>query len=121
MNRLLDNLIDGILRFIWSANPTLATASGNLDHDQRLIVCSPAAIAARLERMSEYRRELARLEQTLRPLAPDDALDVRVLVDALDAETRLLAEVRAPFRDPAFYLDEILYGLYYLIERDFAP
>ena len=121
MDRLLDTLIDEILRFTWSANPTVATAAGIHDHDHRLIDCSPDAIEARLRAMSAYRRELARLDQSLHPLPPEDALDVRVLLHGLEAEERLLEEVRAPFRDPAYYLDEILYGVYYLIEREFAP
>jgi len=121
MNRTLDNLIDEVLRFIWSANPTVATAAGIHDYDHRLIDCSPETIGARLKTLSAYHHELARLDQSLRPLSPDEALDVRVLLDGLEAETRLLEEVRAPFRDPAFYLDEILYGLYYLLEREFAP
>ncbi|OLD65467.1 MAG: hypothetical protein AUI47_02085 [Acidobacteria bacterium 13_1_40CM_2_68_5] len=121
MHRLVDDLIDEILRFTWSSNPTVSTAAGIHDHDHRLIDCAPDAIEARLRATSAYRRELARLERSLRPLPPADALDVRVLLDSLASEERLLEEVRAPFRDPAYYLDEILYGVYYLIEREFAP
>ncbi len=121
MNRLVDDLIDEILRFTWSSNPTVSTAAGIHDHDHRLIDCAPDAIEARRRATSAYRLELARLEQSLHPLPPEDALDVRVLLDSLASEERLLDEVRAPFRDPAYYLDEILYGVYYLIEREFAP
>ena len=121
MHRLVDDLIDEILRFTWSSNPTVSTAAGIHDHDHRLIDCAPDAIDARLKATSAYRRELASLEQSLHPLPPADALDVGVLLDSLASEERLLEEVRAPFRDPAYYLDEILYGVYYLIEREFAP
>lgn len=121
MNPRLAALIDEILRFTWSANPTAATFAGIHDCDHRLIDCSPGAIDARIKAMAAYRRELEQLAGPLETLTPDEALDVRVLLDALEVDARLLEEVRGPFRDPAYYLDEILYGIYYLVEREFAP
>ena len=121
MDQRLAALIDGILRSIWSDNPTSATSAGIHDYDDRLVDCSPDAIEARLVSLAVRRRELDRLVGTIPALRPDDALDVRVLRDVLEADERLLREVRAPFRDPSFYLDEILYGIYLLVERQFAP
>ena len=121
MDPRLSGLIDDILRFNWSVNPTAATAMGIHDHDDRLVDCSPEAIDERLRVTARYRRELARIAESIPELAPDEALDVRVLLGALDVESRLLEEARPAFRDPASYLDEILYGVYYLVEREFAP
>lgn len=121
MDARLAALIDEVLRFTWSANPTAATSAGVHDHDHRLIDCSPDAIEARRKSMTAYRGDLERLAGPLQDLAPDEALDVRVLLDALEVDGRLLGELRAPFRDPSYYLDEILYGIYYLVERQFAP
>ena len=121
MDARLAALIDEILRFVWSANPTAATAAGIHDHDHRLVDCSPDAIEARLKALAAYRPDLERLAGTIPALEPDEALDVRVLLDALEVDGRLLREVRTPFRDPSYYLDEILYGIYFLVERQFAP
>ena len=121
MDQRLAALIDEILRSIWSANPTSATSAGIHDYDDRLVDCAPDAIEARLGSLGSRRQELDRLVGMLPELGPDDGLDVRVLRDALEVDERLLREVRAPFRDPSYYLDEILYGIYLLIERQFAP
>jgi uncharacterized protein (DUF885 family) len=117
----LATLIDTILRSTWSANPTFATSSGIHDHDHRLVDCAPDAIAARVASLAAQRLELERLAGVGPALQPDDALDVRVLLDSLEVDERVLREVRAPFRDPSWYLDEILYGVYLLLERQFAP
>lgn len=65
-------------------------------------------------------RDLARLQDAPAALSPDELLDARMLRNTVEVEARLLEEMRAPFRDPGVYLDEILYGLYYLIQRDFT-
>ena len=114
-------LIDEILRFTWSANPTAATAVGIHDHDDRLVDCGAAALDARLRAMRGYRDRLARLVDSSPGWTPDESLDARVLLGALDVESRVLEEARPAFADPASYLDEILYGVYYLVEREFAP
>src|SRR5213083_821880 len=44
LDALLADLIDQILRFTWSVNPTAATAMGIHDHDHRLVDCSPEAL-----------------------------------------------------------------------------
>ncbi len=121
MNARLAELIDEILRFTWSANPTAATAMGIHEHDDRLVDCSPEALDERLRSVSGYRRDLAPLVASIPDLTPEESLDARVLMGALEVEARLLEEVRPAFRDPASYLDEILYGVYYLVEREFAP
>ena len=120
MNLRPADQIDEILRFIWSANPTAATAAGIHDHDERLIECSAEALEDRLRVLTAYGEDLSRLGESP-TLTPDESLDVRVLGGFLRAEARLLAEARPAHRDPAFYLDEILYGVYYLAERAFAP
>lgn len=121
MNARLADLIDEILRFTWSANPTAATAMGIHEHDDRLLDCSPEALDERLRAVSAYRRDLTRLVASIPDLTPEETLDARVLLGALEVEARLLEEARPAFRDPASYLDEILYGIYYLVEREFAP
>ena len=115
----ISDLIDEILRFTWSVSPTSATAVGIHDHDDRLVDWSPEALDDRLRATAGYRRDLARIVDSSPDLTPDEALDARVLLGALEVESRLLEEARPAFRDPASYLDEILYGVYYLVEREF--
>lgn len=121
MDPRLATLIDEILSSNWSANPTAATSAGVHEHDHRLVDCDPDAIEARIGSLAAERRDLERLAASIPALQPDEALDVRVLLDSLEVDERLQREVRAPFRDPSYYLDEILYGIYLLVERQFAP
>ncbi|HKW51401.1 MAG TPA: DUF885 domain-containing protein, partial [Candidatus Eisenbacteria bacterium] len=117
----ISDLIDEILRFTWSVSPTSATAVGIHDYDDRLVDWSPEALDDRLRATGGYRRDLARIVDSAPELTPDETLDARVLLGVLEVESRLLEEARPAFRDPASYLDEILYGVYYLVEREFAP
>lgn len=121
MNPRLARLIDEVLEFTWRSSPTSATAAGIHDHDERLADFDPAALDDRLEELAGFRKALAELRGERPDLDPDEALDARVLGNALEVEERLLREVRAPFRDPSIYLDEILYGLYYVVQRQHAP
>lgn len=121
MNPRLGKLIDEVLAFLWDASPTSATAAGIHYHDSRLAECGPGAFAARARRLAEFRADLERLPEGGAGLTEDEALDARVLESLLEVEERMLRETRVPFRDPCFYLDDILYGVYYLVQRDFAP
>ncbi len=121
MNPVLAQLVDEILDFHWSVSPTSATAAGIHDHDHRLADCDREAIEAKERDFAAYRRSVLRRVASLPSLSPEEALDVAVLGNALEVEARLLGEVRVPFRDPSYYLEEILYGIYYLVQREFAP
>jgi len=121
VKRQIATLIDEILRFGWRVSPSYATAVGIHDHDDRLIDCSPEALHDRLRATAAYRRDLERLRDAPDSLDPDEALDLTILSGSLEVEERQLEEARPAHRDPAFYLDEILYGVYYLAEREFAP
>ena len=121
MNPALARLIDGYFDYLWDASPTTATAVGVHDRDDRLADFDPDAIAWRLEALRSFRRDLDRLLESSPRLDEDEALDAKVFANGIEVEARLLEEVRAPFRDPAVYLDEILYGVYHLVHREFAP
>jgi len=114
-------LTDEILQSGWRSNPTNATALGIHDYDERLIDCDPGALQERAREVASQRRDLARVAAAAAGIDPAQAVDLRILAGALEVEERLLDTIRPAFRDPAFYLDEILYGVYYLTERGFAP
>jgi Bacterial protein of unknown function (DUF885) len=117
----LGPFIDEVLRYFWSISPTTATALGIHDYDHLLADYDRDAVLGRTREIGRYHRELMRLLQHGAEWTPDETLDATVLRDALEVEWRLLEEVRAPFRDPTLYLDDIVYGTYYLVQREFAP
>jgi uncharacterized protein (DUF885 family) len=114
-------MFDAILESLWAESPTAATSIGVHDHDHRLIDCAPESIDARLRLLSAHWSGLAGLLRVPASLTADQELDARVLLNHLEVEEKQLREIRAPFRDPGYYLDEIMYGVYYLIQRTFAP
>ncbi len=120
MNPGLDRLIDEFLELLWQSSPSNATALGEHRHDGRLVECDPAAIDGRRTSMLRLREALKRLRAGAL-LDPDDDLDAEVMDREADVYARLAAEARVPFRDPNYYLDEILNGLYFLLQREFAP
>src|SRR6266436_6974266 len=118
---LATRLFDAILESLWAESPTVATSIGVHDHDHRLVDCTPGSIESRIRTLSGHRRDLESLLRSPSSLSADQALDARVLLNHLEVEETQLREIRVPFRDPGYYLDEIMYGVYYLIQRTFAP
>jgi uncharacterized protein (DUF885 family) len=121
MNARLERLIDETLAYQWETSPTAATAAGEHRHDHRLADCDPDRLAEIPRRLSELRNTLRRIESEEGDLTDDERLDIAVLDRSLETDIRLHEEVRASFRDPAHYLEEILYGVYFLVQREFAP
>jgi uncharacterized protein (DUF885 family) len=120
VNPGFDRLVDEFLELLWRASPSSATALGEHRHDGRLVDCDPAAIEGRGAAMLRLREALSRLRAGA-ALDPEDDLDAEVMDMETEVYARLATEVRVPFRDPNYYFDEILNGLYFLLQRDFAP
>ncbi len=121
MNRRLQTLIGEVLESLWAAAPSAATLAGVHDFDHLLADFDAAVIDERARTLSRHRRELDALMQRGPITDPAEAIDASLLDTVLRVETRLIADLRLPFRDPALYLEEILYGVYSLVHRDFAP
>lgn len=112
---------DAVLGFFWKSAPVAATVAGIHDHDHLLADLDPGAIEDRRLTFGRQRAELRRIVDDAPELTADDRLDALVLDQGLQVEERLIADHRAAFRDPAHPLDEFLYGVYCLLQREFAP
>jgi uncharacterized protein (DUF885 family) len=121
MNAGLARLIDEVLAFLWETSPTAATAAGEHRHDDRLADCERDRLRDLPRRLAAFRAALRAIRDDGADLSEEERLDIAVLDRSLETDIRLHEEVRAPFRDPAHYLEEILYGVYYLVQREFAP
>jgi uncharacterized protein (DUF885 family) len=115
----LDTLAHQAFRMLWDFHPVDATRSGFHELDGRLGDYSPVRTVA-LKR--EVRRFLARLDSldTL-SLLLDDRIDCRLFASNLRMELFWLDTFKLLERDPHFYSDECVAGVYYLLLRDFAP
>jgi uncharacterized protein (DUF885 family) len=121
MNAHLARLVDEVLAFHWETSPTAATAAGEHRHDRRLADCDRDRLTAVPRRLAAFRAGLRAIRDGGADLSGEERLEIDVLDRSLETDIRLHEEVRAPFRDPAHYLEEILYGVYYLVQREFGP
>jgi len=117
--RQLDKLARQAYQALWKFHPVDATRCGFHELDGRLGDYSPARTAAlRLE----VRRFLAELDSldTLK-LSLDDRIDRELLASNLKMELFWLDQFKLLERDPHYYSDECIGGVYFVLLRDFAP
>jgi uncharacterized protein (DUF885 family) len=115
----LDTLARQAYRTLWDFHPVDATRSGFHEFDGRLGNYTPVRVAALKLRLKDYLQQLNRLD-TLR-LSLDDRIDRALLVSNLRMELFWLERFRLLERDPHFYSDECVGGVYYVLLREFAP
>jgi uncharacterized protein (DUF885 family) len=115
----LDTLARQVYRTLWDFHPVDATRSGFHEFDGRLGDYAPARVAALKLGLKDYLRQLDRLD-TLR-LSLDDRIDRLLLISNLKMELFWLERIRLLERDPHYYSDECVGGIYYVLLRDFAP
>ncbi len=115
----LDSLGRAAYLALWDFHPVDATRCGFHELDGRLGDYSPARVAAL---KLQVRRFLAQLDglDTLR-LSLSDRIDRELLISNLKMELFWLERFNLLERDPHFYSDECIGGVYYLLLRDFAP
>jgi len=115
----LDKLAHQAFQALWDFHPVDATRCGFHEFDGRLGNYSPARVAALKLKVTRLLKQLDRVD-TLR-LSLDDRIDRQLLVSNLKMELFWLDRIRLLERDPHFYSDECVGGVYYLLLRDFAP
>jgi uncharacterized protein (DUF885 family) len=115
----LDSLGREAFRALWEFHPVDATRCGFHDFDGRLGDYSPARTAVLKLTVSRFLAQLDRLDTLA--LSLDDRIDRELLVSNLKMELFWLDRFRLLERDPHYYSDECVGGVYYVLLRDFAP
>jgi len=115
----LDSLGREAYRVLWEFHPVDATRTGFHEFDSRLGDYSPARVTALKLQVARFLTQLDSLD-TFR-LSLDDRIDRQLLVSNLKMELFWLERFKLLERDPHFYSDECVGGVYYLLLRDFAP
>jgi uncharacterized protein (DUF885 family) len=100
-------------------SPVTATQLGDHRWDDRLASRTPEALE------SEYQEILAALDEFLAMDSPGFELAARIdhtlVVQIFKAEARSYERVQSHRRNPGFYLDEAMAGVFLLIMMEFAP
>jgi uncharacterized protein (DUF885 family) len=115
----LDSLGRQAFRTLWDFHPVDATRCGFHEFDGRLGDYSPTRTAALKLAVSRFLAQLDSLD-TLK-LSLDDRIDRELLVSNLKMELFWLDRIRLLERNPFFYSDECIGGVYYVLLRNFAP
>lgn len=117
-DRKFEELTTEYLAELYESQPVMATAMGVHSYDDALPDVTPHTVAEDLRRRRAYLHEIDRL--SLPKMSPETRLDYRLA----RAETQMaIAQLEhAPYheREPAAYVDSILYGVYLLVVREFA-
>jgi len=108
-----------VCRTLWQFHPVSATASGCHDFDSLLGRYSPADVARTVRQLKEHLEDCEQLQPDW--LTTDEQIDLELLVSNIRMELFRLEQVPAWKRNPQFYADECVQGVYCLLLREFAP
>jgi uncharacterized protein (DUF885 family) len=115
----LDSLGREAYRTLWEFHPVDATRCGFHDFDGRLGDYSPERTAGLQRTVGHFLAQLDALDTLA--LSLDDRIDRELLVANLKMELFWLGQFKLLERDPHYYSDECVGGVYYVLLRDFAP
>ena len=117
----VDRLCREILATLWRQSPVNATYLGIHDHDGRLGEFDADALAAQRAELQAQRAAIQSLRKTDAQMSADHRLDLRLLEAELEMLVRTQDEIRPALRNPCIYLEEVTFGVYLLMLREFAP
>ncbi|MDB6092015.1 MAG: hypothetical protein JWN85_4799 [Gammaproteobacteria bacterium] len=107
-------------RFIedyFKAHPFFAVQSGRHEFDGQMTDLSAAGIAKNVEQLKKARAEAVAFDAAA--LTPDQSFEREYVLSVIDRELFWLDRARAPFTNPAWYIDQIDPEVY--LSRDYAP
>jgi len=115
----LDSLGRAAYRTLWEFHPVDATRCGFHEFDGRLGDYSPARTVALKRSVSRFLAQVDSLDTLA--LSLDERIDRELLASNLKMELFWLDRFKLLERDPHYYSDECVGGVYYVLLRDFAP
>ncbi len=110
---LVTNFVEDSFR----AQPMFAVQQGRHDFDGRMPDLSAAGIAAEIQRLKRSRAQILAFASAQLP--PEQRFEREYLLHEIGAELFWLEQAEWPFRNPAWYVDQIDPEVY--LSRDYAP
>jgi len=118
-NKAFDRFRNEFFDYFVKEFPTWATWMGIHKHDGKLTRYDEASVKARNRRVKAMLKKAGKFD--LRKLEGDDRVDADYVTGHLKFWDMVERRFPAHKREPSMYVGDILFGLYVLIERDFAP
>ena len=113
------DLVPPFFADLFRANPVLATALGNHDHDGEWPDLSPAGTAVRVAVLDRWTQAFASLPEA--ELGPDESVDREIVIGELAAYGFSEAVLCGEAWDPLSTVYLLGSGLHALLAREFAP
>src|SRR5436190_19349391 len=114
--KLSRDYIEGMLQ----SHPEYATELGDHRFDDRLTDYSDDAVTKELARAKDVRQQIEQFNDLTKLTGPN-RVDVRLLKDNLDNEIFGIEELKEREWNPLLYNQSLANSLYLLVARDFAP
>jgi uncharacterized protein (DUF885 family) len=121
MNENFNRLADEILEYYWKNKPVDATFLGIHKYDHTFGKQDLSSHKEFLNGLETYFNQLKIFEKERVNLSPDEWMDYIILKNSLEVEITFERETERMTRDASIYPQMILYGLYLLVMRNFAP
>lgn len=118
-NAEFDKLIDQYYAEYPAAHPVAATALGLHEKDSELDDVTEVGVLRELERILAWRNKLTALDK--KSLSPERAVDLEILLQAIESERLELSEIRGWRRYANSYPSLATQSVYVIIKRSFAP
>ena len=114
-----DKQAESFTRFLLRCHPTTATHIGIHDFDEELADFSAKGIRTKQEKLESYGNIFRKINK--RAINPDNKINLELILARIDLELLMSRKFPVHKLVPDIYLNEVLFGVYFLISRDFAP
>jgi uncharacterized protein (DUF885 family) len=111
-------LTNEILEYIWKSDPVNATIMGIHKYDSKLNDLSKASVKKDIKQHKIYIKKLEKFKNVLKN---SDELDYKVILGNLKTSLLFYEKIKFFERNASYYSATAVYGVYFLILRDFAP
>ncbi len=111
----VETYLDGLFHY----NPAHATRAGFHQYDGELPGYSRKEIEAEIARNRRALQDLAAILKG--PLSPENQFDARLLENSIRGDLLGLEDIRMWEKNPDVYGSVVLFSLFVLVQRDFAP
>jgi uncharacterized protein (DUF885 family) len=113
------NFSEEVLENFFEFNPVQASEKGVHRYDHLLSNYTPYSIAQEIKKLQDFQWRLKEID--VRSLEIDDQVDYELLSSNIDMALWNLVHLKEWERNPVLYVDECIYGIYFLFLRASVP
>jgi len=112
-----EKLVESFNRFMLKSNPVSSTFLGEHEFDQDFRDYSPSGLKKTGEKLGAFKKNFKAVNKRL--LNIENKVDLELILGKIEVDSLFLTKYSLHELNPNLYLQELLYGIYILITRDF--